>query len=57
MSKPVHLVEQPWDDEQKATFLRRRRARNYVLLAAFGGLCLMIYVITLVKLHEYGPIW
>ena len=57
MSAPVREVQQQWDDEQKVAFLRRRRARNYTLLAALGGLCLVIYVITLVKLRAYGAIW
>lgn len=57
MNEPVYLVRQSWDADLKAAFLRRRRARNYVLLGALGGLCLLIYVITLVKLHEFGPLW
>lgn len=53
----VEIVEAHWSDEQKAEFLRRRRARNFLLLAALGGFCLIIYVIALVKLHEYGQMW
>ncbi len=53
----VEIVELQWSDEQKAEFLRRRRARNFLLLAALGGFCLMIYVIAMVKLHEYGQMW
>ncbi len=53
----VELTESQWSDEQKAEFLRRRRARNFLLLAALGGFCLMIYVIAMVKLHEYGQMW
>lgn len=57
MSEPVYVIQQEWEPEQKAEFLRRRRARNYLLLAALGGFCLMIYMITLVKLLEHGAIW
>lgn len=57
MSEPVRVVQQAWDDEQKTEFLRRRRARNYVLLAALGGFCLVVYAIALVKLHLYGAVW
>lgn len=57
MSEPVYVVQQPWEPEQKAEFLRRRRARNYLLLAALGGFGLIIYTITLVKLFEHGAIW
>ena len=57
MSEPVRVVQQLWDDEQKTEFLRRRRARNYVLLAALGGFCLVVYAIALVKLHLYGAVW
>lgn len=56
MSEPVYVIESQWDETQKAEFLRRRRARSYVLLAALGGLGLVIYLITLIKLHGYGPI-
>lgn len=57
MSEPVPVSSPLLTLEQKLEFLRRRRARNYVLLAALVGLCLIIYGITLVKLHEYGPLW
>lgn len=53
----VEIVEAKWSEEQKAEFLRRRRARNFLLLAALGGFCLIIYVIAMVKLHEYGQMW
>lgn len=56
MSKLMRVVKQPWTSEQKTEFLRRRRARNYVLLAALCGLGLIIYVVTVVKLHEYGAV-
>lgn len=57
MNEPVRVIQQPWDDERKAEFLRRRRARNYLLLATLGGFCLVVYVITLVKLHGHGTVW
>ncbi|MGE4480312.1 hypothetical protein [Acidocella sp.] len=53
----VELAEARWSEEQKAEFLRRRRARNYLLLMALGGFCLIVYVIAMVKLHEYGQMW
>lgn len=53
----VEIVESHWSDEQKAEFLRRRRARNFLLLAALGGFSMIIYVIAMVKLHEYGQMW
>ncbi|GAN81216.1 hypothetical protein [Acidocella aminolytica] len=53
----VKITEAQWSDEQKTEFLRRRRARNYLLLAALGGFCLIVYVIAMVKLHEYGRMW
>ncbi len=53
----VTLGKAQWSDEQKAEFMRRRRARNFLLLAALGGFCLIVYVIALVKLHEYGQMW
>jgi len=53
----VELRKSDWTDVQRAEFLRRRRARNYLLLAALGGVSLMIYGIALVKLHEYGQMW
>lgn len=46
-----------WTDEQRAEFLRRRRGRNWLLLAALGGVSVMIYAIAIVKLHEYGKMW
>ena len=51
------LKDSGWTDEQRAEFLRRRRARNWLLLASLGGISLMIYGIALVKLHEYGAMW
>lgn len=57
MSKVMRLVKQDWTSEQKAEFLRRRRARNYLLLAALCGLCVIIYAVTVVKLHQYGAIF
>jgi hypothetical protein len=46
-----------WTDDQVTEFKRRRRGRNYALLAVLGGVCLIIYAIALVKLHEYGGMW
>lgn len=57
MSAPVELNELSLDPVQKAVFLRRRRARNYLLLTALGGFCLMVYIVTLVKLHACGASW
>lgn len=46
-----------WTPEERAEFLRRRRGRNFLILGALGGFCLLIYAIALVKLHEYGQMW
>jgi hypothetical protein len=46
-----------WTDEQRAEFLRRRRGRNWLLLAALAAFSIMIYGIAVVKLHEYGQMW
>lgn len=46
-----------WTPEMVAEYKRRRRGRNYALLAALGGFALLIYAIALVKLHEYGQMW
>ncbi|HTJ88747.1 MAG TPA: hypothetical protein VL356_01025 [Acidocella sp.] len=46
-----------WTPAARAEFMRRRRGRNLLLLAALGGFCLLIYAIALVKLHEYGTMW
>ena len=54
---PTSFGETNWTDEQRAEFMRRRRARNFLLLAALAGFSLMIYGIALVKLHEYGQMW
>ena len=53
----TELGKSNWTDEQRDEFLRRRRGRNFLLLAALGGISLMIYGIALVKLHEYGQMW
>ncbi len=60
MSDPMPKVvahESDWTPEMRAEFTRRRRGRNWALLAALGGFCLLIYAIALVKLHEYGTMW
>ena len=49
--------ENDWTPEVRAEFNRRRRGRNFALLAVLGGFCLIIYAIALVKLHEYGQMW
>jgi hypothetical protein len=46
-----------WVPEARAAFLRRRRFRNRLLLAALCGFCLVIYAIVLVRLHEFGTMW
>jgi hypothetical protein len=51
------LGKSDWTDEQRAEFLRRRRGRNWLLLAALAGVSVMIYGIAIVKLHEYGQMW
>lgn len=53
----TELEKATWTDEQRAEFLRRRRGRNWLLLAALAGFSLMIYGIAIVKLHEYGQMW
>jgi hypothetical protein len=53
----TELAQSHWTAEARAEFLRRRRGRNFLLLAALGGFCLVIYAIALVKLHQYGTMW
>jgi hypothetical protein len=53
----TELGQPNWTDEQRAEFIRRRRGRNFLLLAALAAFCLMIYAIAIVKLHEYGQMW
>ncbi len=53
----TELAEPVWTPAERAEFLRRRRGRNWLLLAALGGFCLVIYAIALAKLHEYGAMW
>lgn len=53
----VELYKPSWTPEQRHEFLRRRRARNYLLLAVLAGFCGIVYAIALVKLHEYGRMW
>ena len=53
----TRLGQPNWTDEQRAEFMRRRRGRNFLLLAALAAFCLMIYGIAIVKLHEYGQMW
>jgi hypothetical protein len=55
---PVNeLVPSNWTEAERADFTRKRRNRNILLLIALGGFCVLIYVIALVKLHEYGRMW
>jgi hypothetical protein len=53
----VILETEHWTPEMLAEFKRRRRGRNYLLLAVLGGFCLVIYAIACVKLHQYGQMW
>jgi hypothetical protein len=53
----TELQASNWTDEQRTEFLRRRRGRNFLLLAALGAFSMMIYGIALVKLHEFGQMW
>jgi hypothetical protein len=53
----VEITESNWTPAERKEFSRRRRGRNYLLLAALGGFCLLIYAIAIVKLHEYGQMW
>ena len=53
----TELGETHWTAAERAEFMRRRRGRNFLLLAALGGFCLVIYAIALVKLHKYGTTW
>ena len=60
MAGPVPRTELEtvhWTPAERAEFLRRRRGRNILLLVALGGLCLVLYAIVMVKLHEYGTMW
>jgi len=53
----TEIMESNWTPAERAEFSRRRRGRNYLLLAALGAFALLIYAIALVKLHEYGQMW
>ncbi len=48
------LETEKWTPEMLAEFKRRRRGRNYLLLAVLGGFCLVIYAIACVKLYQNG---
>ncbi len=37
------------------TYLKRRRARNWALLALLAGLVVLFYVITIVRMGGGGP--
>jgi hypothetical protein len=53
----TEVMKSSWTPEERREFSRRRRGRNYLLLTAMGGFCLLIYAIAIVKLHEYGQMW
>ncbi len=53
----AELGQANWTPEERAEFLRRRRARNWLILAALTGFCVIIYGIAIVKLREYGQMW
>jgi hypothetical protein len=53
----VILETEKWTPEMLAEFKRRRRGRNYLLLAVLGGFCLVIYAIACVKLYQNGGMW
>ncbi|HQT88844.1 MAG TPA: hypothetical protein PK677_09885 [Acidiphilium sp.] len=46
-----------WSPEMQAEFSRRRRSRNWALLAFLVGLCLLIYAIAVAKLYYTGRMW
>ncbi|GAA5265013.1 MAG: hypothetical protein ACP5M1_01320 [Acidiphilium sp.] len=46
-----------WSPEMQAEFSRRRRSRNWALLAFLVGLCLLIYAIAVAKLYYTGHMW
>jgi hypothetical protein len=53
----TELAQANWTDEERTEFLRRRKGRNWLLLAALAAFCVMIYGIAIIKLHEYGQMW
>jgi hypothetical protein len=53
----TELGQTNWTEEERAEFLRRRRGRNWLLLAALAAFSVMIYGIAIIKLHEYGQMW
>jgi hypothetical protein len=53
----TELGKADWSDAQRDEYLRRRRARNWLLLGALAAFSVMIYGIAIVKLHEYGQMW
>lgn len=46
-----------WTEEERAEFTRRRRGRNWALLAVLVGFCVLIYAIAVVKLYHAGHMW
>lgn len=53
----TELGQANWTDAERAEFLRRRKGRNWLLLAALAAFSVMIYGIAIIKLHEYGQMW
>lgn len=43
-------AEMPMTPEERAVFDRRRRARNWAILAALGGLVVLFYFISMARL-------
>jgi hypothetical protein len=55
MQEPVLVTEQksadtPSQDKGRHEFLRRRRQRNYAILAVLAGLVVLFYVLSIVRM-------
>ncbi|HQT60684.1 MAG TPA: hypothetical protein PLV07_04805 [Acidiphilium sp.] len=46
-----------WSPEARQEFYRRRRGRNWALLAALIALCGLLYAVSVVKLYHAGQMW
>lgn len=57
MSDRREMSSKDWSDEERREFYRRRRGRNWALLAALVGLCGLIYAVAVVKLYHAGQMW